>query len=101
DVDDDDFFSSGEFYRVGDLTPSERRPVLTVEIASESPLWIPGKEITVTFTRNNTKERVMWGGRVEQQKMVSGLVRINPTRCQTPMTPVNQVVCRSVPCTRK
>ena len=87
DVDDDDFFSSGEFHRVS---------VLTVEIASESPLWIPGKEITVTFTRTNTKETVMWGGRVEQQKTVSGLVRINPTRCQTPMTPVNQVERRSV-----
>jgi archaellum component FlaF (FlaF/FlaG flagellin family) len=80
DSDDDDFFTSGEFHRV----------------SMESPLWIPGEEITVTFTKNNTRETVMWGGRVEKQKTVSSLVRINPPRCQTPLTPINQVIRRSL-----
>lgn len=87
DFDEDDFFTSGEFHRV---------PILELAVFSESPTWIPKEEVTVTFTGNNTTQTVKWGGGVEKQKTVSSLVRINPPRCQTPMTPVNQVVRCSV-----
>ncbi|QOL20389.1 hypothetical protein [Candidatus Bodocaedibacter vickermanii] len=96
DFDDDDFFTSGEFHRVDWLSPLEKRPILALAVFSESPTWIPKEEVTVTFTGNNTAQTVKWGGGVEKQKTVSSLVRINPPRCQTPMTPVNQVVRCSV-----
>lgn len=83
----DEIFSSGEFHRVS---------VLGLTVASESPLWIPGEEITVTFTHNNTREIVMWGGRVEKNKIVNSVPQQHPAKYQPPLTPVNKVARRSV-----
>lgn len=64
--------------------------------ATAAPRWIPGEKITVTFTRNNYKETVVWGGRFEHHKAVCMFVQANPPRCQTPLTPSNQVIRQSV-----
>ena len=62
----------------------------------EAPRGIPVGQVTVTFTRSNRKETVVWGGGFEHYKTVCSLLRVNPSRCQTPLTPVNQVIRRSI-----
>lgn len=75
---------------------TERAVVITPAFIEVTPRWIPGENVTVAFVRNNRKVVVVWGGRFERHKTISGFARENPPRCHTPLTPINQVLRRSV-----